>query len=211
MRPLHNQRPGTTLVELLIFLAILVMVIGMILPILFSTTENRMLQQTIATVEQNGAQVMQTIELRVRDSERILDPAIGATGSVLTLQTGSGTTNPTIIGIYSGSLIVIRQSSKQTISSLQVAIQNFVVRNTSISVARQSVSISFRVSRTIRLQQPHSYARQFEGGFNLLPDDVTSGNRCGCGAPKCQAAVTYQWEVCSGTSCLLASTPLQCP
>ncbi len=206
-----NNRPGITLVELIIYLAILILVIGMILPILFSATENRMLQQTIAVVEENGAQIMQNIQLRVRDSERIVSPALGQTGSVLTLQTGSGLTNPTIIGTYSGGLIIVRQTVKQTISSSQVAIQDFIIRNTSTSASRQSVMVSFRVSRTIRLQQPHSYGKKFEGVIDLLPDDTTTGNACACGAPQCPGDGTYAWEVCSGTSCLLASTPLQCP
>jgi type II secretory pathway pseudopilin PulG len=206
-----RTRSGTTLVELLLFMAILSLVIGMILPILFSATENRLLQQTISTVEQNGGQALQNITLRVRQAERILVPAMGQTGAVLALQTGSGSTNPTIIGIHSGSLVVIRRATKQIITSSQVAITNFVVRNTSTSSTRQSLEISFKVSRTIRLQQPHSYGRVFEGGFNLLPDDVVTGSSCGCPVPSCQAAGTYRWDVCEAGICLSASTPLQCP
>jgi type II secretory pathway pseudopilin PulG len=206
-----HRRPGTTLIELIIFLAVLSLMIGTVLPILFSSTENRLLQQTISIVEQNGTQVMQNVALRVRQAERILSPALGETGSILALQTGSGNTNPMIIGIHSGSLIIVEKATRQVISSSQVALYNFVVRNTSTSPSRQSVSISFKVSRTIRLQMPHSYGRVFEGGFNLLPDDVTVGDSCGCSEPVCLAGGNYQWEVCEDGSCLVASTALQCP
>jgi hypothetical protein len=205
------SKPGTTLIELILFLAILSMVMGMILPILFSATENRLLQQTISTVEQNGAQTMQVILLRARQAERVLSPAMGQTGSVLALQMGSGSVNPTIIGISSGSLVVIQMATKQIISSSQVAITDFVIRNTSTSSTRQSVMISFKVSRTIRLQQPHSYGRVFVGGFNLLPDDIAVGNACNCPVPSCLSPGIYRWDVCDYPSCLTASTALQCP
>lgn len=197
--------------ELLIFLAILSLVIGMILPILFASTENRLLQQTISTVEQNGAQAMQNVGLRVRQAERILSPAMGQTGSVLALQMGSGTVSPTLIGISSGSLIIVQRATRQVISSTQVAVTDFQVRNTSVSADRQSVMITVKVSRSIRLQNPHSYGRVFVGGFNLLPDDVLVGNPCNCGLPECASANSYQWEVCDYPSCLVATTSLKCP
>lgn len=205
------MRPGTTLIELLIFVALIGLVIGIMLPILFASTENRLLQLTIGTVEQNGIQTMQTIALRVRQGERILDPAAGHTGSVLALQTSSGSTNPTILGILSGSLVVIRYSTKEVVSATDVAIRDFVVKNTSTSASRQSVQITFKVSRTIRLQQPHSYTRTFEGVFNLLPDDIAVGDACNCATPQCPTSGTYQWEVCESNSCYSGSTPLQCP
>ncbi len=207
----HVHRTGTTLVELLLFIAILSLVVAIILPVLFMSTENRLLQQTVATVEENGGQMMQNIALRIRQAERVLSPARGATGAVLALQTGSGVTNPIIIGIQSGSLVIVRHSTQQIVSSSQIAVLDFVVRNTSASDTRQSVQVSFKVSRTIRLQQPHSYNRVFEGAFNLLPDDVVTGDSCGCSAPACVAGGTYQWEVCEAGACLLASTDLQCP
>jgi type II secretory pathway pseudopilin PulG len=208
---LYRRRPATTLMELLLFLAILSLVIGMILPILFSSTENRLLQQTISTVEQNGAQMMQNMGLRVRQAERILSPALGQTGSVLALQMGSGSVSPTIIGVSSGSLVIVQRATRQIISSSQVAITDFEVRNTSTSSSHQSVTITFKVSRSIRLQTPRSYGRVFVGGFNLLPDDVLIGNPCNCSAPTCVSANSYQWYVCEYPSCLTATTGLQCP
>lgn len=205
------MRRGSTLVELLIFVAILGMIIGAILPVLFSATENRILQQTISLVEQNGTQILQNIALRVRNAERILGPASGAEGSVLALQTSSGAIDPTIIGINSGSIVIIEHATLETISSDQVAVQDFQIRNTSVSATRQSVLVSFLVSRTIRLQQPHSYQQRFEAVMTLLPNDRPQGNACGCVAPACQGGNIYGWEVCDLGVCGTASTPLQCP
>lgn len=205
-----HSRPGTTLVELLIFLVVLSIVIAMALPMLFAATESRLLQQTIAVVEQNGTQVLQNATLHIRQAERILSPAIGQTGSVLALQTASGTLHPTIIGVSSGNIVLIEGTEIELISSPQVAIQNFVVRNTSTSATRQSVSITFRASRTIRLQAPHSYARMFSALVTLLPDDITEGNPCGCTVPACEGNDIYGWQVCRNGFCVNASTTLDC-
>lgn len=206
-----SSRPGTTLIELLIFLAVLSMVIGTALPILFSATENRLLQQTISIVEQNGTQVIQNASLKIRQAERVLSPAIGQTGSVLALQNASGSLNPTIIGLNSGSIVLIQHTTRELVSSQQVAVQDFVVRNTSTSDSRQSVTISFSVSRTIRLQQPHSYGQHFEFTVNLLPDDVATGDACGCIPPYCTGNNVYSWHVCQSGTCLGATTQLECP
>lgn len=199
------------MVELLIFLAILAIVIAVALPIFFSATENRILQQTVAIVEQNGTQILQNAALHIRNAERITSPARGQTGSVLVLQTSSGATDPTIIGISSGTLVLIERAAKQIVSSPQVAIQKFTVRNTSVSDSRPSVQISFTLSRTIRLQQPHSYIRAFETSVSLLPDDVPTGNSCSCLPPSCAANDQYTWRVCEEGTCYAASTTLDCP
>jgi hypothetical protein len=207
---LRRSRTGTTMIELIIFVAIMGMVIAVALPLLFAATENRLLQQTISIVEQNGTQIMQNAGIYIRHSERIMSPAMGQTGSVLALQTGSGVTHPTIIGILSGSILVIRRSTQETISSPQVAVQDFVVRNTSTSDAYPSVTISFRISRTIRLQMPHSYVQDFEATYSLFPDDIEDGG-CECMPPSCSGSDTYAWQVCEESNCLSASTQLHCP
>ncbi len=204
-------RPGATLIELLIFLGILAMVVAVALPMFYSATENRLLQQTISIVEQNGTQMLQNASLHIRNAERVVSPAAGQTGSVLVLQTSSGATDPTIIGISSGTLVIIEHASKQPVSSPQVAIQNFVVRNTSVSATRPSVRITFTLSRTIRLQMPHSYSRSFDATVSLLPDDIATGNPCGCPPPTCDGGDTYTWRVCQAGVCYAATTSMECP
>lgn len=204
-------RPGTTLIELLLFMAILGVVGISALPLLFSATEDRLLQQTISNVEQNGIQLMQTIGYHVRHAERIITPALQSTTSVLTLQTGSGDTNPTIIGISSGALILIRRTVRETISSSQVAVESFTVQNTSVSDGHGSVLVRFRLSRTIRLQAPRRYVQTFESVFTTFPDDTIRGDDCACGQPGCATASLYVWPVCDAGTCQTTQTQLQCP
>ena len=207
----QRRRPGATLIELLIFIAVLALVGVAVMPLLFATAEDRLLQQTVSIVEQNGAQILQTITYRVRHAEKILDPSISSTGSILAVQTGSGSTDPTIFGISSGALVIIHRTAKEIVSSTQVAVQDLVVRNTSQSATRQSVFVQFKVSRTIRLQAPRSYLRTFEALITLHPDDEREGNACACAVPGCAGGNVYAWQVCEEGACLTAQTPLECP
>lgn len=208
---LRRQHAGLSLVELLIFLAILGIIVGSILPLLFSAAEDRLLQQTISVVEQNGAQVLQNVTIRINNSERIISPAAGHTGSVLVLQTSSGATNPTIVGLSSGSLIIVEHTLQQTITSTQVAVNSFSVKNTSTSTSHQSVHFTFQISRTTRLQQPHYYSQNFETTAALFPADQPVGAACGCPAPYCSGANVYNWQICEAGTCYAATTPLTCP
>lgn len=206
-----RRHPGTTLIELLLFLGILSLVASLTLPILFATTENKLLQQTISIVEQNGTQVIQNVTYAVRHAERIVSPPAGQTGSYLALQTGSYDTNPTIIGVFSGSVLIIKHALQETLSTEQVGVTDFEVRNTSVSANRPSALVTFRMSRTIRLQQPHSYAQSFETLIGIPPNDVPVGADCGCGAPTCSAADSLTWQVCEDSGCAEVTTDLQCP
>lgn len=209
---MRTSKSGATLVELLIFMAVMAAVGISLLPLLFSTTEDRLLQQTAAAVEQTGQQLMQTIGNYVENSEKIVMPAMNqGTGSILHLQTSSGSTNPTVIGIVSGALILVQGTYRQTLSSSQVAINQFIVQNTSASASRQSVLVRFTVSRTIRLQAPRSYTKIFESVFSPFPDVTHVGDDCGCAYPGCVNGNSYAWQTCVSGECETAQMQIRCP
>jgi type II secretory pathway pseudopilin PulG len=203
-----RDRPGATLIELLIFLAIMALVVSVTLPMMFTAAENRLLQQTVSVVEQNGAQAVQNAGLKIRNAEQIVYPAAGQTGKYLVLQTGSGGTNPTIIGSLSGAVVIIQRNVKETVTTEQVGVDQFRVRNTSTSTSAQSAALSFRVSRTIRLQSPRSYTQRYDVTFGLLPDDAKTG-ACNCPPVSCTAGVVT-WYMCATGICEEASTALDC-
>lgn len=199
----HN-RPGVTLIEMMIFIALVGVMAMTMLPMLFSATEARQRQDAIALVEQNGAQIIETIIQNVRRAERILDPPGGGTGFILALQMPLGEANPTIIARDSGAIVLVQGRAKRTLSSDLVGVTHFAVDNTSVAEDRQSVAVTLGLQRTIRLHRPLQYRSNFTTVANVFPNDVPSGtDPCGCPVPYCDtAADIYMWHICEDDLCV---------
>lgn len=203
------KRSSVTLIELLIFIGILGAVAGILLPFLTTANTNRVRQKSIVGVEQSGIQLMQLLAQRIREAERILDPPPGKSGSILTLQVGTGSQNPTIIAIQGSGIILVERENVQIVSPSQASITDFVVRNASVALERQSAWVSLRMTETIPLLQAVYYSRVFEEAVHLFPNDDPSGDDCGCAPPSCGDG-SYTWQVCDGTTCRNANTNLTC-
>ncbi len=103
---MKNIKPqqGFTLIELLLYVAIsgvMLLITSLFLQILL---ESRIKNQTIAEVEQQGLQVMQIITQTTRNAEAITSPAIGASGSSLTLDVITSASDPAIFDLISGAI-----------------------------------------------------------------------------------------------------------
>lgn len=188
-------RRGVTLVELILFMAIAAIMGLALMPLLFSSTENRLLQESVAHVENNGPQLMQVIGRKVRDSERILDPLPGGTSEVLAIQMSSGSLTPTIFGVVTGAMLQIEKTTQQTISASEVSVQDFRVRNISNGQST-GVTISFVLTRSLRLEAPRFYTQSFQSTFTIFPKNVLTGNTCGIALPGCTGNNRYTWQVC---------------
>lgn len=207
----HKQtvRSGSTMVEMILFMALLAMSIGVVIALLMSANDNRIRQQTLSSVEQSGLQLMQTLSRRIRSAERIIDPPMGSSGNVLTLQMAATYEDPTIVSLWSGGIVVARHNSLQSLSATQVTILDLVVRNTSVSDARPSVLLSFTVRQQAALPVPVTYERPFEALITLFPDDEPEGNPCNCPVPVCTNGV-YTWTICDKVFCFDPGLRIAC-
>jgi len=205
---LFYRRPGTTLVELLLFLAFFALSSGAVLAFFFSTSEQRIRQQTVMTVDQSGIQLLQILSERIRNAERVIAPAIGSSGTILTLQMPVEEDSPSIFVQQSGSILLVAHDTPLFLGSERVVVSQFIVRNTSSSTERQSVLVNFTLTRSIALTTPLTYSRPFEMLVTLFPDDAVN-THCGCAAPVCTTG-RYLWQVCEADVCSNATTELQC-
>jgi hypothetical protein len=198
-------------VELLLFLAFFAVVGGSVVSILFATNDQRVRQQTIASVERMGLQILQGLKWRIEHAERILDPPLGASGSILSLQMASESDHPMIVGRENGALVLVLRESKKILTTEGVTLSNFAVRNTSASATRLTVFLSFDLTETYPLPVSplRDYTRRFEMLVPLFPRDHPTGNSCGCAPPSCQGG-NYIWEICSGQTCSVATVTLPC-
>lgn len=210
MRTLFSrQRRGATLIELMLFSAFFLIASTAVLILMFTSSEQRARQQLMATVDQNGVQMMQTLTRRIRRAERIIEPAIRETGSIGYFQMASQVENPTIVALQSGALVVAEHSDLKILSSEQVVVSALQFRNTSVATNRQSILISFTIEPSGNWPQSFGYSRDFESLVTLFTDDDPEGSSCGCAIPECLGG-TYLWEVCEEDVCESAPITLPC-
>jgi hypothetical protein len=208
LRPI-SIRSGSTMVEFLLFLALLGLTGSGVIALSLSTAESRVEQQITASVEQEGTRLLQAIIRRARNAERILAPLRGSSGSLLALRTSLQNEDPTIIALQSGALILIRAAASETLSAPDVTVSRLRIENTSASDERPSMLLSFTVGRSLALPVIFTYERTFESAVSLFPDDNLQGNACGCAPPVCSSG-NFSWGFCSGSLCTPASVQLSC-
>jgi hypothetical protein len=195
------HRSGSTLLELVLFVSFFAVASSAVLVLLFGINEQRRRQEGIARVDQTGVQLVQTIVRRVRAAERVLDPPLGASGTILAMQMAAQINNPTILTVQSGAIIAAEYDAVVNLSTIDdFVVSNFQVHNTSPQVDRPSIAVSFRIVATLNIPSQPTYSRTFETVVSLFPDDQQQGNSCGCSAPSCTGGY-YRWQYCSGTTC----------
>jgi len=203
-----RSRPATTLIELLMFTAFFAISSAALISFFFSTSEQRVRQQSISSVEQSGVQLMQTLSNRIRSAERIVTPAATSSGSILTLQLFDQSFNPTVIALSGSALYVGEANTLKRISAEDITISGFSVRNTSVDATKGSLVLQFTVSQISGVSLRKTYSRLFEAAISLFPDDIVS-EQCDCESPVCSDG-TYQWQYCEADECHDAEVELPC-
>lgn len=94
----HHQA-GYTLIELLLYMAILGSLLTGISMYFVSSTTARVKNQTIAEVDRQGALVMDTILQTIRNADSVTSPTVGNTASSLTLAVPTSSLSPTIFSL----------------------------------------------------------------------------------------------------------------
>lgn len=206
----HSLRSGFTLMEFLIFLAILGILGSTIIGVLISTQDARIRQRSVAELEQQGASILHTMTRRIRRAERIIDPPAQQSGSMLLLQMASPSEYPTIFTLNgSGQLFMAQATAIDALLPPTLHVENLHFFNASTTYGR-SLLLSFELVTTIPLLQPKEYRKRFETAVTLYPDDQSEAGGCGsCGTPTCINGV-YSWNYCLNDVCTAAPVTLTC-
>jgi len=209
MKSSFINRPALSLLELVIFLALFAIAGGAIFSVFFTMNDQRIQQETASSVERTGLQILQTLTGRIASSERILDPALGSSGAVLTLQTSEESDSPVIIALVDEAIAIVTHASIAKIG-VDATVTEWRVWNISPVATRLSVRISFEVSKAIPfLMPPRLYTRHFDTIIPLFPDDVPTGGSCMCDPPTCTSGV-YHWNICDDSVCTVAPVTVPC-
>jgi prepilin-type N-terminal cleavage/methylation domain-containing protein len=97
---------GFTLIELLLYVSIVSSLLLAITGFFTFTLESRIKNQSITEVNQQGALIMDHITQTIRNATAITSPAVGSTGSSLTLTVPTAGLSPTIFDVSGGSTVM---------------------------------------------------------------------------------------------------------
>lgn len=134
-----NQR-GFTLIELLLYISIAAIIVFTTASLLQLTLQSRIKNQTIAEVEQEGAQVMQLITQTVRNATAISSPTIGASGTSLSVDT-------TVFDLSSGAVRIKEGvAAAVNLTSSKVTASNLNFQNLSRAGTPNTIRVSFTIT-----------------------------------------------------------------
>ena len=105
----HIQ-PGFTLIELLLYVSISASLLLATSIFLSMLLQSRIKNQTVAEVDQQGIQVLQTVTQATRNAEVLTSPAQGASASSLVVDVIPGAADPTVFDL-SGGVIRITEGA----------------------------------------------------------------------------------------------------
>lgn len=160
---------GFTLVELLLYIAISSAMITVIITFLFTLMQTRIKNQTMAEVEQQGAQIVQLITQLTRNAEGITDPTEGSAGETLTLDVINPDNDPTIFSVDEGVLQLKEGDNDPiAITSPMVYVSDLEFSNFSKPNTPGTIKVSFTLSRiSFDDSVEYNYSENFYGSISI--------------------------------------------
>lgn len=160
---------GFTLVELLLYVGISAILLLVISVFLSSLLQSRIKNQTIAEVEQQGAQVMQLIAQTARNAEAITSPAQGANASFLILDVIAPASDPTVFDLSSGAIRITEGAgSAIALTNSRVAASALAFQNLSRAGTPGAIHIQFTLAYVNpEGRNEYSFTKTFIGSATL--------------------------------------------
>jgi prepilin-type N-terminal cleavage/methylation domain-containing protein len=147
----NKYQKGYTLIELLLYVAILGTLLTVAVVFFGIVTDARVKNQSIIEVNDQGAAVMDYITQTIRNASSITSPAIGASGTSLTLVVPTGALSPTVFSLNGVAPITIQvkegAGAQVLLTSNDVQISGLTFKNLSRASTPGVVQVSFTISR----------------------------------------------------------------
>ncbi len=163
------QQKGITLVELLLYIALVSAMLLVISTFLAMLLQSRIKNETIAEVEQQGVQVMQIITQTARNAEDITSPTVGNSGSSLTLDVVDAGDDPTIFDLSGGAVRITEGvGSAVDLTNSHITVSGLNFYNLSRSETPGTVRIQFTITHVNpEGRNEYDYNKTFYGNASL--------------------------------------------
>lgn len=169
-----RKNTGATLVEFLIYLAIVSVVLVVAGAIMYNIFFGKAKFTVIEEVSQNNRFVMESIMDSVRAAESISSPTPGNASSTLVLVTNATTTNPTTFKLIAGGVEVQEGTSTPiALTTSEVIVNTLEFRNVSRPLTPGTVRIHIATDslNPADLQQ-YEFSQAVRGTVNIYKNDL---------------------------------------
>lgn len=166
---IKGNHSGFTLIELLLYVSIASIIVFTTASLLLFTLQSRVKNQTIAEVEQQGAQVMQLITQTIRNGTVINSPTIGNSGASLSVTVVTAANSPTVFDLSSGRIRITEGTGAATnLTSSKVTVTNLNFQNLSKTGTPNTIRVSFTISFINSSgRNEYDFTKTFYGSANL--------------------------------------------
>lgn len=153
---------GFTLVELLLYAALVGIVAVTALVFLSVLQSQRVRSQVILEVEEQGARALQIMTQTVRNATAIGSPTAGNTAAAVSLTVPTGSLSPTVFDLSAGALRVTEGASLPVaLTSARVTVSGLTFTNLSRSGTPGTVRIQLTVSYNSSAGREYNYSKTF--------------------------------------------------
>lgn len=168
-----QQTPGKpnafTLIELLLYMGISTSLLLAVSFFLSLTLQSRIKQQTIAEVEQQGAQTLQYMLQALRNAESVQTPALGTQASSLLLDMADPGKDPTIFSNDEGAIRITEGGGASlSLTSSRLVASELMFSNLSRSGTPGTIRIRFLLThRNPEMRNEFDFSKEFVGSASL--------------------------------------------
>lgn len=161
---------GFTLVEMVLYVSLCSVILLSLSTFMASLLDSRVRSQSIAEVNQQGAQAMHMMTQTIRNGRSVTSPSIGTSSSSLVVITGNALLNPTIFNTASGTLFIKEGSDASiALTNHRVAVSGLLFQNVSSSSSTEKIIRMSFVLDYINTsgRGEYSYTKTFTGSATL--------------------------------------------
>lgn len=166
-----KSHAGVTLVELLLYIALISVVVFSISAFMFLTLQSRIKNESIAEVEQQGLQAMQMIAQIVRNSTSLNFPIQAGSADNTSINVSVPANSPTIFSLSSGQIMMQEGATGAiALTNSRVDVTGLVFQNLSPSATSEILRVSFTVaSKNPGGRNEYDYSKTFFTSAQLRP------------------------------------------
>lgn len=160
---------GFTLIEVMLYVAIASTMLFVVVQFLHTLVAGRIHQHVIAEVEFEGAQTLTRVLQTTRNAEVLNTPAVGGTGTTLSVDTYVVGNNPTTFYVAGGVLYTTEGSSApKALTSNVVTVSDFAVTNATAAGSAGIARVVYTLTYTNPENRPeYTYQKTFIGSAAL--------------------------------------------